>query len=628
MKFKGLILKFFDNTANNHIAGPDKIYSLISENFKNSLAHAAGSMVLSASGWRKVFAENDESSYGELKSADIALVALAALSFADFLKSLSIKGTICLGTDTRPTGPQIADIFIRILFSEGLSVRYLRVVSAPEIMAYVKCSPELDAFVYVSASHNPIGHNGFKFGLAEGSVIGGDLSSALISIFNKKLTNSPPPVEIGSRLKLNPGLENIFENCGRYKQQSYKIYHDFVLKTASGIPGEESAENFLSGIKAASRKRKIGIVVDFNGSARCVSPDLALLKEAGLNAAAINDTPGKIEHRIVPEGESLLPCARFLENCRKQDGSFMFGYVPDNDGDRGNIVYFSETQGKAIPMEAQQVFAIAVLAELLFLADSSVGKKAIVVNGPTSNRINRIAEALGAEVFRVEVGEANVVNKAKQLIDKGYCVRIIGEGSNGGNITLPATVRDPMNTVFSILKFFLSRPPQGYADYFQYWLQICGREDLYKANFTLDDILACMPAYITTSAYEPEAILTVRSEHRTLKRNYESIFLAEWEKKKKSLKDDFNIYSYQIINYERTDTKTGLNGWTGKATGGYKILFYDEKNIDLAFIWMRGSGTEPVFRILADVRGNNPDLEKKLLIWHTDMVLRADKEGL
>ena len=39
---------------------------------------------------------------------------------------------------------------------------------------------------------------------------------------------------------------------------------------------------------------------------------------------------------------------------------------------------------------------------------------------------------------------------------------------------------------------------------------------------------------------------------------------------------------------------------------------------------MRGSGTEPVFRVLCDVKGNNPEMEKDLLQWHSEMIATAD----
>ena len=56
-------------------------------------------------------------------------------------------------------------------------------MAAPEIMAYargVAGAEREDAagFVYVSASHNPRGHNGLKFGLGDGGVLGAADSAA------------------------------------------------------------------------------------------------------------------------------------------------------------------------------------------------------------------------------------------------------------------------------------------------------------------------------------------------------------------------------------------------------------------------------------------------------------------
>ena len=129
--------------------------------------------------------------------------------------------------------------------------------------------------------------------------------------------------------------------------------------------------------------------------------------------------------------------------------------MPDCDGDRGNIVYWDEKQKKAVILKAQEVFSLSVLAELTYSiwqhGEEKDFKPAVVVNCPTSMRINEIASALGAEVFRAEVGEANVVNLAREIRSQGYTVRILGEGSNGGTITYPAAVRDPLNTIFALL---------------------------------------------------------------------------------------------------------------------------------------------------------------------------------
>ena len=39
---------------------------------------------------------------------------------------------------------------------------------------------------------------------------------------------------------------------------------------------------------------------------------------------------------------------------------------------------------------------------------------------------------------------------------------------------------------------------------------------------------------------------------------------------------------------------------------------------------MRGSGTEPIFRIMADIKGLSVEDEKYLVEWQGEMVRRAD----
>lgn len=43
----------------------------------------------------------------------------------------------------------------------------------------------------------------------------------------------------------------------------------------------------------------------------------------------------------------------------------------------------------------------------------------------------------------------------------------------------------------------------------------------------------------------------------------------------------------------------------------------------IAFIWMRASGTEPVFRIMADIKNASEDDEKMLVEWEKRMILSS-----
>ena len=76
----------------------------------------------------------------------------------------------------------------------------------------------------------------------------------------------------------------------------------------------------------------------------------------------------------------------------------------------------------------------------------------------------------------------------------------------------------------------------------------------------------------------------------------------------------------------QTDAVTGTgSSIRGKRTkGGLKILFKDKHGIEKGFIWMRGSGTEPVFRVMADIEGENNPFERYLLNWQREMIEKAD----
>jgi len=217
---------------------------------------------------------------------------------------------------------------------------------------------------------------------------------------------------------------------------------------------------------------------------------------------------------------------------------------------------------------------------------------------------------------------------ASQKCEEGYIVRILGEGSNGGNITLPSTVRDPINTIFAFIKILVLRSEPGKKGLFEIWCEKLGREDLYRQDVELYNVVDSLPGFTTTSAFEEKAKVSITTmDHAKLKANYEKIFVGEWEQKKDLLSGKFGISSYSVINYEGILAKNGIGSSfrSGLERGGFKVLFSDENGIEQSFIWMRGSGTEPVFRVLADVAGNDIEAEKFLLDWHIDMVKQADK---
>jgi len=589
-------------------------------------------MILSASGWRGIFAADnlgipdEENKTVEITSIHKIITGAAAYIFAEYLRKSKKNPLVLLGMDTRPTGRAVAETMIPVLLASGCNARFSGYSAAPEIMAWARTEANAAGFIYISASHNPIGHNGIKFGLTDGGVLAAEETNKLIANFRSFLKKDDCIQKINSLISAaNPAsLKNVFDGEAAAKAEARKAYYDFC-----GLVAWDGDNGIVSVLKDGLAKRPLGVVCDFNGSARTVSIDRDFFSELGLKFDCINAQPGEIVHRIVPEGESLDPCKALLEKTHAGDPSFMIGYMPDCDGDRGNLVILDDVKKSVRTLEAQEVFALACVSELAHLVRMGTGlyKAAVAVNDPTSMRTDRIAEAFGVSVFRAEVGEANVVGLARKLREQGYTVRILGEGSAGGNITHPSAVRDPINTVLAIVKLLSVRSSAKKDGLFEIWCKCSKQAEKYREDFTLADIIASLPKFVTTPAYSSAAVLRIKTnDHTLLKDRYQKIFLRDWENRKDELKTRFGFRSWEARAYNGLEEKRNISRFGEAGRGGLKILFLNDKNREIAYIWMRGSATEPVFRIMADVEGDDAEAERFLLDWQRNMIMRADNE--
>ncbi len=603
---------------------------------------AFDAFILSASGWRKVFASDgdEECAIAQIADEDKILSFLAAECFARFVKARTKKASpaIVLATDTRPTGKEIAQATAAAFAREGVTLEFAGIAAAPEIMAYARGK---DAFAYISASHNPIGHNGLKFGLSDGGVLNANDAALLIEEFRKAAHSSE---RIKDAAEYLARASFAFEPQAERKAEMLSAYEGFARAVITGFEGNTQEEAGRQVAVFAMLKEEISrlvqegaipaVLADFNGSARTLSIDKAFIEGSGLILFCMNDEPGRIAHGIIPEGKNLLPAARemqrLLDAGAVSANALFLGYVPDCDGDRGNIIFWNKKTGNMDVPEAQQVFALAVIAELSYMEYAGLSKNAevaVVVNDPTSMRIERIAQAFGSSVARAEVGEANVVRLARNLSREGKRVRILGEGSNGGNITWPSAVRDPLSTVFAILKLLLLKDRGERRGLFHIWLNRIGMGHLYKEDFTLADVMATIPAFTTTPVSSKEAKVIIREkDHAELKRAFQRIFLKEWQEKKRELYADFGISDWVAMRYNGIEEAECIADFGESGNGGLKVIFLDERRQQKAFFWMRGSGTEPVFRVLADAEGEDNPLEKKLLSWLTLMLSQADSQ--
>lgn len=583
---------------------------------RQELENAFRTMIIGTSGWRKVFAASgdEEDDTPGISRADAFLAALAAQAFIRECHPSSV----IVGIDSRPTGNAIADIVCRILLANGVAVRYLFISAAPEIMAYSAKRTD-DHFFYISASHNPIGHNGFKFG-RDGGVFASKTAMAVIAAF-RTLVTDPESLAHMQRLSASvatDAYESVLRAVDREKERALLAYEHLVLVTATGSEDELAYGDMVAAVRHDLERNPIGIVGELNGSARGTTIDRQFLSGLGVRVRYINEKPRRIVHPIVPEGENLELCRKELEKAYAGDPSFQLGYVPDNDGDRGNIVYYDDASSCARILGAQQLFALVSLIELTLSQREGV-PQAIAVNGPTSLMVDIIAERLGVLVVRAEVGEANVVRLGEQLRRQGYAVRVLGEGSNGGNITHPSKVRDPLNTLVSLIKLLSSG---------ERFTRVTGIKLPSATHPTIRAALESLPKRSITGSFSREATMRIATpSHGELKAAYEKLFLLSYAQRSSELLSRFGIHSWREEQTEGTMMHVGMGpGFrTEPMRGGLKIVFMDRNHRDTDFIWMRGSGTEPVFRIMADALGDDRTRHDYLLDWQRSLVQEADQ---
>ncbi|HOX91588.1 MAG TPA: phosphatidylglycerol lysyltransferase, partial [Spirochaetales bacterium] len=381
----------------------------------------------------------------------------------------------------------------------------------------------------------------------------------------------------------------------------------------------------LDNLSDAVGETGCGIVADMNGSARSVSIDYTFLTSLGCTLRVINDRPRGFAHRIVPEGKSLDPCKAELALARSQDERFRLGYVPDCDGDRGNLVVWDGNGAR--PLQAQETYALALLAELSDLARKAGPgvQLAAVGNDATSMRSEAVCKALGVRFFRAETGEANVVGLARSLRNDGWAVRILGEGSNGGVITWPAAVRDPLNTIAAVLKLMYLKDEGDTAGPWKFWLEKSDQPDLYRDAFELSDILKSLPPWTSTSVFEDRAALRVSStDHTALKNAYQQVFVQGWPELSSLLASRYGQLSWRAMATNGIQERTLSGAFGESGTGGLRIVLSDTSGTDKAFLWMRGSGTEAVFRIMVDLEGDCAELERRMLMLHASWLRTAD----
>ncbi|MCS6905132.1 MAG: phosphoglucosamine mutase [Bacteroidia bacterium] len=297
---------------------------------------------------------------------------------------------VIVGRDSRVSGPIIGMLVEATLQAMGLDVVDVGINATPTVEVIVSATPYSGGII-ISASHNSEEWNALKFLNIRGECLSKQEADELFA------------------LRATSQFEfSTFERIGKHLFQWNQVSAGYHVQQIVALPVIDKQAIQGAGLK---------ICVDcVNGAGGVILP--LLFKELGIaDYELMNAEPcGNFAHNPEPLAENLIDLCNAVSK-----GGYDVGFALDPDADRLAIVaedgsYFGEE------------YTIVAIADYLF----DCGISPIAVSNLSSSRaLAKIVELRGGKYFSAAVGEANVIQKMKEV-----GATIGGEG-NGGVIYPP-----------------------------------------------------------------------------------------------------------------------------------------------------------------------------------------------
>ncbi|NQW03066.1 MAG: hypothetical protein HQ485_03475 [Acidobacteria bacterium] len=333
---------------------------------------------------------------------------------------------LVLARDPRPTGPSLAGAQARGLASAcrdlgvHLDLIDLGVVTTPIWQHSVRLF-DAHGGVMVTASHNPIDDNGWKYATG-------------VETFG--VEPAPPGALLSA-----PEMGNLIRAARAFSPATTSLE---PVGAADETAHTRAVSQYLTFISNAYHTPAAGarVVVDPNGGAASRVAERAF-RALGVEPIMVNDQEGHPAHEIdvehaQPDGTHVLD--QLAERVRREQA--LFGLAYDFDADRGNLTFVDAAGTGRIPSPQEAAAINTAIALAVHRRSGDTRPAAIVASDATSCRVHQVAAAFGAEVFEVETGEIHVVTEMQYLERRGFCAVVGLEGANGGTIFAGTTCRD------------------------------------------------------------------------------------------------------------------------------------------------------------------------------------------
>ncbi len=267
---------------------------------------------------------------------------------------------VCIGRDTRESGPWITTYLVRGLVGAGAEVTDAGVLSTPAVACLTR-QGGFDAGIVVSASHNPFQDNGVKVFTRSGEKADDTVESRLAAFIVDDAWPMPPSVE--------PHAE------------SAGLVDGYLTHTRRVFEGVAVPSGFRLAIDCA------------NGATSRIAPHLC--RDMGLDPIVLHDRPDGRNINLHcgsthPEG---LARAVVEQGCR-------LGAAFDGDGDR---VVFVDHRGAVIDGDAVLLIAARRLA-----AAGRLPHRGVVATVMSNIGLEQALRADGIAMHRCAVGDRAV----------------------------------------------------------------------------------------------------------------------------------------------------------------------------------------------------------------------------
>ena len=337
------------------------------------------------------------------------------------------RARLVLARDPRPTGTALAAVQARGLATAchdlgvELDLIDLGVVPTPVWQHSVRLF-EAHGGVMITASHNPIDENGWKY--ATGVA-----------------TFGVDPAPAGALLSAAE-MGNLIRAANAFAPQPWR---STLGPTTDHAARERAIANYVQFLSDTYFAHAPGarVVVDPNGGAGCAVAERAF-RALGVGAhppqcASKERWPTKLTWST--RDRTARTCWTTLRSACATENA-LFGLAYDFDADRGNLTYVDAAGVTHIPSPQTAAAINTAIALAVHRRSGDRRRAAVVASDATSCRVKQVAAAFGADFFEVETGEINVVTRMQDLERHDICAAVGVEGPNGGTVFAGTTCRD------------------------------------------------------------------------------------------------------------------------------------------------------------------------------------------